>query len=144
MARAKVSSQAAEVDMTPMIDMTFQLIAFFMVLINFTEAEVNERVKLPVSELAVPPDQPLENPLVLQITQEGTVLLGGDEVQVESLPQYLAREREAIVAEGSNVGEAVVIIRAHEAAKTGKVQDVIKECQKARFERFALRAQEDQ
>ena len=29
----------ADGDLTPMIDMTFQLIAFFMVLINFTEAD---------------------------------------------------------------------------------------------------------
>ncbi|MDP6717396.1 MAG: biopolymer transporter ExbD, partial [Pirellulaceae bacterium] len=28
-----------EGDLTPMIDMTFQLIAFFMVLINFTQSE---------------------------------------------------------------------------------------------------------
>ena len=38
--------------MTPMIDMTFQLIAFFMVLINFTEADQNQAINLPSSELA--------------------------------------------------------------------------------------------
>ena len=32
-----------EGDLTPMIDMTFQLIAFFMVLINFTDTEQDER-----------------------------------------------------------------------------------------------------
>ncbi len=39
----------AEGDLTPMIDMTFQLIAFFMVLINFTQTESHERVVLPSS-----------------------------------------------------------------------------------------------
>jgi len=33
------SAAASEGDMTPMIDMTFQLIAFFMVLLNFSEAD---------------------------------------------------------------------------------------------------------
>ena len=39
----------AEGDLTPMIDMVFQLIAFFMVLINFAQTESNERVVLPSS-----------------------------------------------------------------------------------------------
>ena len=56
--RERKSAPAAEGDLTPMIDMTFQLIAFFMVLINFTEAEADQRVKLPESELAKPPDAP--------------------------------------------------------------------------------------
>ena len=30
-----------ELDYTPMIDMTFQLIAFFMILINFSDAETD-------------------------------------------------------------------------------------------------------
>ena len=34
-----------ELDYTPMIDMTFQLIAFFMILINFSDAEVDDRVR---------------------------------------------------------------------------------------------------
>ena len=41
----------AEGDLTPMIDMVFQLIAFFMVLINFAQTESNDRVKLPSSHL---------------------------------------------------------------------------------------------
>ena len=45
---------AAEADLTPMIDMTFQLIAFFMVLVNFSETEADARVVLPESELAKP------------------------------------------------------------------------------------------
>ena len=44
-----------EGDLTPMIDMTFQLIAFFMVLVNFTQTEQNQRIQLPQSELAKPP-----------------------------------------------------------------------------------------
>jgi len=55
MAKRKEVEQTAEADMTPMIDMTFQLIAFFMVLINFAEDNMDDRVKLPSSELAKVP-----------------------------------------------------------------------------------------
>ena len=81
-------------DLTPMIDMTFQLIAFFMVLINFTEADQNERIQLPTSELAKPPDAPFEHPIFVQLTKSGTVLLGGEETVLSGLkpPMCLTSE----------------------------------------------------
>ena len=44
-----------EINMTPMIDIVFQLIAFFMMVINFEQTQADERVKLPRDELARPP-----------------------------------------------------------------------------------------
>ena len=41
-------------DMTPMIDVVFQLITFFMLVINFEQTEADERVKLPRDALARP------------------------------------------------------------------------------------------
>jgi biopolymer transport protein ExbD len=133
----------AEGDMTPMIDMTFQLIAFFMVLINFTEADQNERIKLPISQLAKPPDAPLEDPITLQITEEGTILLAGEEFSVEQLPVPLRRERRVLEnTPGKSISGATIVIRADMLAKAGKVQEVIKTCQDTGFERFALRAKQ--
>ena len=37
--------------MTPMIDVTFQLIAFFMFVLNFSEVDQDQRINLPLSEL---------------------------------------------------------------------------------------------
>ena len=39
-----------EMDMTPMIDVVFQLITFFMLITNFEQTQADERVKLPISE----------------------------------------------------------------------------------------------
>ncbi|MDZ7617156.1 MAG: biopolymer transporter ExbD [Patescibacteria group bacterium] len=133
----------AEGDMTPMIDMTFQLIAFFMVLINFTEADQNERIRLPISQLAKPPDQPIEDAITLQLTQEGTILLGGDEFSLDELQNPLRRERQVLEnTPGKSVTSATIVIRAHMWAKAGRVQEVIEVCQKTGFERFALRAKQ--
>ena len=49
----KPSEALHEGDMTPMIDMVFQLIAFFMVVVNFSEVDQNELIRLPSSELAI-------------------------------------------------------------------------------------------
>jgi biopolymer transport protein ExbD len=131
-----------EGDMTPMIDMAFQLIAFFTVMINFTQTEVNARIQLPDSELAKPPDAPLESPITIHLTKEGTAIMGGEEIGLTSLRPYLVREADVLALEGKPQSEATIIIRAHRNAKTGDVQKLIEVCQQNNFEKFALRAQE--
>ncbi|MBL9124507.1 MAG: biopolymer transporter ExbD [Planctomycetaceae bacterium] len=138
------SSKAAEGDMTPMIDMTFQLIAFFMVLINFSDAEQNERITLPLSSLAKPPDAPADTPLTLQLTREGTVLFAGDEVPLAGIKPFLLREKEVLTRTDRNPAEATVIIRADAATKTGVVQELIRSCQETGFEKFTLRAKQEE
>src|SRR5205823_5635947 len=64
-----------ELDYTPMIDMTFQLIAFFMILINFSDAEVDDRVQLPASSLAKPPSAPSDMPLTIQMVRDGKIIM---------------------------------------------------------------------
>ena len=140
--RKKTGASLAEGDMTPMIDMTFQLIAFFMVLINFTEADQNERIHLPISELAKPADVPFESPVTLQLTKQGTVLFIGKEVSLSEIKTLLRWEKNVLTAKGGDVSKATVIIRADAYAETGVVQELIKACQDAGFEKFALRAKQ--
>ncbi|OHB71271.1 MAG: hypothetical protein A2V70_09030 [Planctomycetes bacterium RBG_13_63_9] len=135
----------AKADMTPMIDMTFQLIAFFMVVVNFTEADQNQRIRLPSSELAKPPDAPLLSPITLQLTSQGTVIFGPDETPLAGLRPRLLQERMVIRnTPGRKLEDATIIIRADRDAKTGKVQEVIKICQETGFVKFALRAKQQQ
>ncbi len=129
-----------EADLTPMIDMTFQLIAFFMVLINFSEAQQDERIRLPQSELAKPPDQPFEEPRTIQLTRGGTVLFQGEEVTLAGLRPLLLRERQIMDRlENKSPDMVTVIIRADSDALTGQVQQIIEACQDQGFEKFALR-----
>ncbi len=139
---ARRGARNAEGDMTPMIDMTFQLIAFFMVVINFSEMDQNEAIRLPSSELAKPPDQPPPSPITLQVTDKGEVILGPYISTVADLHNVLALEKNLLPA-GKTVADTTVIIRADQKAKTGVVQEVIQVCQKLGFEKFALRAKEE-
>ena len=138
--RKKTGAPLAEGDMTPMIDMTFQLIAFFMVLINFTEADQNERIHLPKSELAKPADVPFESPLTLQLTKQSTVLFNGMELTIAELQPELRREKNILKRLGKDTAKSTIIIRADAAAETGGVQERIKGCQETGFEKFAPRA----
>ncbi len=125
----------AEGDLTPMIDMTFQLIAFFMVLVNFTEAEQDQRVILPQSMLAQEVKAPPKDQLTIQVTEKGICLLGGEEYAIKSLQPQLLLEIGLMEA-----AEAEVIIRAHQKTKTDDVQAIMEECQNAGFKKFKLRA----
>jgi len=142
--KANASAALPEPDMTPMIDMTFQLIAFFMVLLNFGEAEQDARIRLPSSQLAKPPETALENALVVQLTGDNQVLFSGELMPIAGLDEKLRREARFITLSGEKPEDATVILRADAEAKTGVVQEVIQKCQENGFENFALRAKQEE
>jgi biopolymer transport protein ExbD len=138
----KLNTKVAEGDMTSMIDMVFQLIIFFMVLINFSQEDQNEKIKLPSSELAKPADVPLEHPIFLNLDFNGTVYMGAEVATVAGLRPLLQVEADALKAKGHSAKDANIIIRAHQNTAGGLVQELIKKCQEVGFEKFALRARE--
>jgi biopolymer transport protein ExbD len=142
--KPKAVAAALEPDMTPMIDMTFQLIAFFMVLLNFGEAEQDARIRLPSSQLAKPPETALENALVVQLTDDNQVLFSGELMPIAGLDEKLRREARFITLNGEKPEDATVILRADAESKTGVVQEVIQKCQENGFENFALRAKQEE
>lgn len=138
------SGGIVEGDLTPMIDMAFQLIAFFMVLLNFDQGDQNEMVQLPASAMAKPPEGPEEFPITIHLGKDGTVFFGGQQVaSLNGLRPYLQAEANVLERRKQALADAKIIIRAHKDAPTGQVQELIKVCQEARFERFALRAKEE-
>jgi biopolymer transport protein ExbD len=120
------------------------LIAFFMVLLNFGEAEQDARIRLPSSQLAKPPETALENALVVQLTDDNQVLFSGELMPIAGLDEKLRREARFITLNGEKPEDATVILRADAESKTGVVQEVIQKCQENGFENFALRAKQEE
>ncbi|MHC4181266.1 MAG: ExbD/TolR family protein [Planctomycetota bacterium] len=149
--RKSMSSPGTKPDMTPMIDIVFQLMAFFMLVINITKVDQSALIRLPASELAKPPDAPPESPITLQLTSQGTVIFGGEKSPAGQDPMLWLRRlllRESQIIEhtpGVEVADATIIIRADRGAKTGEVQKLMQLCQdKAiRFQNFKLRARQE-
>lgn len=139
-----------EMDMTPMIDVVFQLITFFMLITNFEQTQADERVKLPRNELAKPPEVRRENELTLNFgyirsstgeIQAGPFLLYvGEQIPVPEFGDELRRESRNYTELGRDPKEVTVIIRADADVPTGLVQQLIKLSQEAGFEKFALKA----
>ena len=140
----KRSSEILEGDLTPMIDMTFQLIAFFMLLINFSEVDRAEEISLPSSQLAVPPDVRPDYQIILNLEPTGSVKFGGQRIEsIDALGPIFRQEINSANREGvNNAGDIAVIIRSHEDTPTGKVQKLISKCQESELQSFSLRVNE--
>lgn len=144
MGRRSEGPSTTDVDMTPMIDIVFQLMTFFIFTLNFSEAEQDDRIQLPLSQLAKPVPGPVEKPITLQVTNTSSVIYAGELIPVPHIGGYLEREKASLVNAGRQPADATVIVRADGRAKTGEVQEVVKICQEKGFEKFALRAQYDE
>lgn len=147
----KVSVKFEEPDMTPMIDIVFQLLTFFMIAINFENTQADERVKLPKDMLAKPPEVRPDNELVLNVGYEKAgaqgrpvVFYTGSEIPIARMLPSLQQEARIFEQTKVNLKDVTVVIRASAEVPTGEVQELIKLCQEAKFEKFALKAtQED-
>ena len=133
-----------EIDMTPMIDVTFQLITFFVFTLNFSEAVQDDRIQLPLSQLAKPAEGPPADPITLQLMNNGQVIYAGEPITLQDIGGYLENEKRVMIAASKEPNAATVILRADGRSKTGDVQELVKICQEKGFERFVLRAQYDE
>ncbi len=147
------SSKPAMVDpdMTPMIDIVFQLIAFFMIVTNFEQTQADERVKLPEDELAQPPTAPREQELYINVgferDKDGNIIdptpyVFSDDRAVTAQAFGAQLQMEARVAETKQIDpkSITIVIRADAETPTGIVQELIKLAQDNGFEKFALKA----
>ena len=129
-----------EGDLTPMIDMTFQLIAFFMLIINFSKVEKSEEIQLPLSELAKPPEEPPDYKITLNLEEDGSIKLPDQVIDnLELVKPLLIREINFAARQGVAKPNIKVIIRADKNVKTGLVQQLMAKCQENELENFALR-----
>jgi biopolymer transport protein ExbD len=137
----------AEPNLTPILDMVFQLITFFMLVINFKSAELDLSLRLPVVGSARPVDTTAHDLLVLNIDNTGNLRLYGRPVQ--DIENYIRSESvrsqmsAGLTAEDLAAGEELpttVVIRADCATPFKMLNPVFQACQKNGFRQVALKA----
>ncbi|RLS53889.1 MAG: biopolymer transporter ExbD [Planctomycetota bacterium] len=141
------SSEGGEPDLTPILDMVFQLITFFMLVMNFKAAALDLTLKLPVIGSAMPVDtQGQEELLVLNLSTTGDLTVYGNKVELDG---YIAAEAEVSRLAAKRKGEEIepggelpttIVIRSDEASAFKDLYRVIKACQDRGFRKFALKA----
>ena len=155
------SSADLAFDMTPMIDVTFQLIIFFMLNLSFSQSQTAARLTLPVADQARPPEQSELELFVFNVVNlnardvegafvfpQGTppFVLGGRYMDLVNLRREL--DKAATVSRARHEGEAkkdlqaAVIIRGDRDAAWQNVIAGMQQCQMAGFVKVYLKALE--
>jgi biopolymer transport protein ExbD len=109
--------------MTPMIDMVFLLLVFFMCVSSLAQAEKRVPVAVPESHQARVPED-LTDRGVVAVLADGQVLLGQRPVALDEL-------RGVLRAEVARRPELRVVVRAERSVPYGEIQRVLRACAEA-------------
>lgn len=137
-----MSSMRAEPNLTPILDMVFQLITFFMLVINFRATDFNKEVELPVVGASAPADEELQGDmLVLNITNDGTVIARG-KPQL-SLKNFLVNELKGFEitskkSEADELTSVTVVVRADRDLTYRVLNSVMETCKSVGFSKFVF------
>jgi biopolymer transport protein ExbD len=150
-----MAMEAPEVDMTPMIDCVFQLITFFMLVINFESTQADERVKLPESEIAKPPKVKREDEVTINVgfirnadgskrVKDPLVFLPGEDVSINQMTPRIKKDLNMYKLQHPEGGiKTTIKLRSDSEVPIGAIQDLIKLYQEEGYEKFALQAMEE-
>ena len=125
------SNESPGINISPLVDMVFLLLIFFIVTTVFIE-ETGIEVQKPMAASA----QSLEKKsILLALTTDGRVVYGGKEVRLNELRGLISR----LLREQ----EMPVIILADENSRSGMLVDVIDECKLAGAKQVSIAAERE-
>lgn len=141
----------AEPNLTPLLDVVFQLITFFMLVFKISGDNYDQRVHLPVAGSARPVEGNTadEDKIVLNIDSDGRLLWGGEILDVERAVREIGTQAKLKVLNFKISGKPVkdgeplptmIVIRADKGVKFSQIYRYITACQSNRFTKFALKA----
>ena len=105
------SEEESEIDLTPMLDVVFIMLIFFIVTASFVNESGLDVNRPPTTDHPPPPDDPTKRNIVFRISESNELLLDGRRVDIRSVRANVERMH----AENP---EAKVIIDAHPKSKT--------------------------
>lgn len=135
MAKFKRSSIASTLSLTPLIDVVFLLLIFFLVTSEFEEEERRLDIVLPSATSAVPmTSKPRE--VIVDIDAAGIVYLSGQRTSLEELQRLLS------IAVSNNPTSQTVVIRADRETSFQPVVSVMDVCNKTGVSDYSVTTQE--
>jgi biopolymer transport protein ExbD len=140
------NAESGAPNLTPILDMVFQLITFFMLVMNVKAASLDLAIKLPVLGSAIPTEAQELETLVLNISKDGKVKAYGREQNVAALAQKeasMARTKAKVAGNELGPNDEIpitVVIRADRDTPFHEINSIITDCQQNGFRRFQYRA----
>lgn len=124
------SLEEPQLNLTPMIDIVFLLIIFFMVGTRFTEIEQQYDIELPKAS-AVQPLTGRPDALVVNVARSGDIRISGELLSMSQLEERLVAARESYA-------EQTVLIRGDGEGIYQSIIDVMDTCHRAEVFRVSL------
>ncbi|NLO23692.1 MAG: biopolymer transporter ExbD [Fibrobacter sp.] len=128
----KRDRKSSVIDISPMMDMVFILLIFFIVTSTFTRetgVDVSKPKASSAKELA-------KESILIAITRQGTIHINESQVSLNSLQSIL---KQMLI----EIPDRPVIIVSDREAPTGRIVDVLDECNLAKVKKVSLSAQKD-
>jgi biopolymer transport protein ExbD len=119
-----------KIDMTPMVDVVFLLLIFFMISTTFVE-NPGISIDLPESSTATTKAEPHETKLF--VDRSGSLFLDQEPVSIDQLP---ARLRNAVSA--GSAGSSSFVLMADQEVRHGLVVTIMDLAQQAGFKQLAI------
>lgn len=92
--QAQEADTGITIEMTPMIDMVFLLLIFFLVATTFQQTEREMQIALPFASSAAPISALLQE-LIINVDADGGIIVGGRTVEPETLEGMVSEAVEA-------------------------------------------------
>ena len=133
-----------DVDMTPMIDVVFLLIIFFITVATLERMETGAKVKLPIAEQSNLEENPDTTRLTINLEKDGGAFVMGQKVTQDELRRLLQVEAgksgDLGLVDEQGFSKRPVLIRGHKDLEYRHVQDLMQECQKVRIWKLSFAA----
>jgi len=123
----------AELNMTPMIDIIFQLIIFFMVVSQFKRIAV-EALTLPEAKKGEPPPQTAQaDPITINVFQDGRIVIYGKTLAPDAVQSALEEQ-----VKGQDKSKVSVVVRSDKEAPWEAAAGVLQACAGAGISRVRV------
>ncbi|KAA5543608.1 biopolymer transporter ExbD [Roseiconus nitratireducens] len=135
MANRNRSADDVTINLTPMIDVVFLLVIFFMVGTKFSESESRIKVSVPsvgrMNAISRVPDE-----RVIEVTADGKILLDGQTIDVDQLAESLRQQH-------ANYPDLKVAVRGDGSSSFQRVAEVLHVVRQSGIEQLGIAAKVD-
>lgn len=134
--KALIDEENFELPMTPMIDIVFQLLIFFLLATTIKQEDLDVTVRVPSGKYGSQTGATTVRPISISVRKDGTPTFGGQVVTWEQL-------RSKVIESAAQPQKPIVNLRGDKETAFGGVARVIQLCQEAKLENVNVQFTKD-